>query len=143
MGRVLDNSALMAALDHDNPAISGEAPTGGPRVKCPNCGRILQAPPGQGTVGLGCKSCLHCYRYDYATGAMKPLGRIEPPPGRPAPTLRLWRSLAIAAAGVALGLSALLVYVFYLAPQYAAPLPDGTPASTLEEVQRQLKSLAD
>lgn len=151
MGRVIDNPGLMGALE--NRAAGRDAPpeTGGagPQVPCPNCGRRLRIPPGRGTVGLGCKSCLHCYRYDYANGSMTPLGHIEPPPGHPLAAGKTgtairhsghWRYAALAAVILA---CALLGFLFYI---YTLPPPDpgeAAPRAALEEIQRQLKSLAD
>ena len=128
----------------DGPSPPSRHKGDGPRVACPNCGRSMQAPPGHGTVGLGCKGCLHCYRYDYATGSMTPLGHIEPPPGHPLAknknSGRHWRPIAIGCALVTCACLGFLLYLLYFAPP---PPEDAATRTTLEEIQRQLKSLTD
>lgn len=145
MGAAFDNKRGMAdALEGRAAATPGEK---GPRTRCPHCGRVLQAPPGTGTVGLGCKSCLHCYRYDYATGAMTPLGHIEPPPGHPLACQRRRERLRnlIALFFILLAFAILSWPLFspWLSPGSPNSPPDATPSATLEEIQRQLKSLTD
>lgn len=109
-------------------------------LPCPECGRKLHIPPGEGQVNIACKGCFHLYSFEYDSKILLPKGALRPAassPGRP-----YLRGLQITLA-ITLG-AALCLYIYFTRPDYsspAAPLPASK--STLEEIRGHLKSLAD
>ncbi len=120
-------------------------------ASCPFCGRLLQIPPCSKPVRLGCKVCQNTFVFDPLTDqisipreaqkAQSAPATAPPLPPEPAKTGRaaIFLCLIILAAALA---AALCYYRPGHEPETPPPLL-GEPAAELDEIQKQMKSLAE
>lgn len=109
-------------------------------ANCPHCGRPIRIPPCGGEIRLGCKKCREIFSYNPATDQMTfSRARSEDNTAAPAGNGKwLW-----AVAAILLALAALAAYAFWPLHEEEPPVVTGEPGSVLEDVRRQLKSLAE
>lgn len=112
-------------------------------LPCPECGRILNIPPGTGKKIIGCKGCLHMYSFDPKAGTLESRGMLQPTqPPKPREKFLFPKILAVLLLCAALCYLALHgLPTFHETPP--PPPPVDSPDSVFEDVQKQLKSLAE